>query len=226
MARWSMVKYARTGDGAHLAFQEGGSGPPLLLFIEGFVSIEDMDDEPRLAHALERRTRFSRAIRFDRRGIGLSDRSPLATQPNLDQWLDDALAVLDAAEVEKAILFGDRGGALLALGFAARHPERVQRLVLVNGYATFMAGDDHPAGADLAFMATVRERMFDPMHPDGPFDIITHLAPSAADDVRFRARWDRAGRRGRALKPPARCGRSSRLSTSATSSAMSTPRRS
>ncbi len=61
MSRWSDVRYARTPDDVHLAYQEAGTGPPLLLLIEGFVPIEDMDDEPRLAALLSRIATFSQA---------------------------------------------------------------------------------------------------------------------------------------------------------------------
>jgi class 3 adenylate cyclase/pimeloyl-ACP methyl ester carboxylesterase len=196
MNRWSDVRYARTPDGVHLAYQEAGTGPPLLLLIEGFVPIEDMDDEPRLSAALSRIGTFSHAIRFDRRGIGLSDPSPRDAPPTLEQWLDDVETVLDAAGVGEAVVVGDRGGALIGLGLAALRPRRVHSLVVVNGFARFMAADDHPHGADPAFMVEVGKRLFDTQHPEGPFDIIGHLAPSAAEDTRFREWWDRAGRRG------------------------------
>ena len=196
MRRWSDVKYARTGDGLHLAYQEAGEGSALLLLVDGFIPIESMDDEPRLAAAMERLAGFGHVIRFDRRGIGLSDRAPDGSRPTLEQWLDDAEAVLDAAECDEAVVVGDRGGALIAIGLAALRPRRVRSMILVNGFAKFMASVDHPIGVDPQFMAETRERLFDPQHPDGPFDIIGYLAPSAADDVRFRAWWDRAGRHG------------------------------
>jgi class 3 adenylate cyclase/pimeloyl-ACP methyl ester carboxylesterase len=179
-----------------LAFQEAGSGPDLLLFLEGFIPIDTMDDEPHLGAALRRLASFSHAIRFDRRGIGLSDPSGPDSPPTLEQWLDDAEAVLDALGCRQATLLGDRGGALIAAGFAALRPNRVRSLVLINGFAKFLAGPGHPCGEDPAFIANIRDRMLDPNHPDGPFDIIDHLAPTVAHDVRFRQWWDGAGRRG------------------------------
>jgi len=196
MAEWSDPMYAQTRDGAHLAFQEAGTGPDLLLFLEGFIPIDTMDDEQHLCGALRRLASFSHAIRFDRRGIGLSDPSAPDSPPTLEQWLDDAEAVLDAVGSRRATVLGDRGGALIAVGLAALRPHRVRSLVLVNGFAKFLAGPDHPSGEDPAFIANIRERMLDPTHPDGPFDIISHLAPTVVGDVRFRQWWDRAGRRG------------------------------
>ena len=195
MAEWSDVMYARTRDGVHLAYQEAGSGPDLLLLLDGFVPIDSMDDEWRLAGALRRIAGFSHAIRFDRRGIGLSDPTTPDAPPTLEQWLDDAEAVLDAAGCRDAIVLGDRAGTCIAAGLAALRPHRVRSLVLVNGFARFLSAPDHSSGADPALIEHVRERVLQPDHPDGPFDIIRFLAPSVADDVRFRAWWDRTGRR-------------------------------
>jgi pimeloyl-ACP methyl ester carboxylesterase len=83
----------------------------------------------------------------------------------------------------------------IAAGLAALRPNRVRSLVLVNGFARFLSAPDHSSGADPAFIEHVRERVLQPDHPDGPFDIIRLLAPNVADDVRFRAWWDRTGRR-------------------------------
>jgi len=196
MAEWSDVRYATTRDGVHLAYQDAGEGPDLLLITEGFLPIDALDDEPHLAGALRRIAGFSRAIRFNRRGIGLSDRSAPDVPPTLDQWLDDTEAVLDAAGCRDAVIVGDTGGALVAAGLAALRAHRVRSLVLVNGYARFFAGPDHPSGEDPAFIDRVRARLRDPDHPDGPFDVLGHLAPSVADDVRFRSWWDSSGRRG------------------------------
>ena len=196
MAEWSDPGYALARDGAHLAFQEAGSGPDLLLLLEGFIPIDTMDDEPHLGGTLRRLASFSHTIRFDRRGIGLSDPTGTDSPPTLEQWLDDAEAVLDAVGCREATVLGDRGGALIAAGFAALRPHRVRSLVLVNGFAKFFAGPDHPYGEDPSFIDNIRDRLLTSNHPDGPFDIIEHLAPTVAHDVRFRQWWDRAGRRG------------------------------
>jgi pimeloyl-ACP methyl ester carboxylesterase len=71
------VRYARTTDGAHIAFQVLGDGPVDLLLELGAGSSIDLVCEVRpFARLLRRLASFSRLIFFDRRGIGLSD--PLA----------------------------------------------------------------------------------------------------------------------------------------------------
>jgi pimeloyl-ACP methyl ester carboxylesterase len=67
------IQYANTGD-AYVAYQILGDGPrDLLVIMEGFIPVDTMDDEPRLARSMARLCALARLVRFDRRGIGLSD---------------------------------------------------------------------------------------------------------------------------------------------------------
>src|SRR5260221_474960 len=82
------TRYAKSGD-VNIAYQVVGDGPLDLVLVPGFVShLENDWDEPRSAHFLERLASFSRLIRFDKRGPGLSDRPPglpdLETPPGAD----------------------------------------------------------------------------------------------------------------------------------------------
>jgi pimeloyl-ACP methyl ester carboxylesterase len=72
---------------------------------------------------------------FDKRGTGLSDR--LGQLPNLDQRMDDARAVMDAAGIERATIMGVSEGGSLAVLFAASHPERCSALILYGAFARF-----------------------------------------------------------------------------------------
>ena len=83
---------------------------------------------------------FSRLIRFDCGGLGLSDPLPAGTNPSIEGWGRDALAVMDAAGAARAVLLASGGGAMAALWVAATHPERVTSLVLVNGTAHVRPG--------------------------------------------------------------------------------------
>ena len=70
---------------------------------------------------------------FDKRGTGLSDRG--SEVPSLDQRMDDARAVMDAAGMERAAMLGVSEGGPLAILFAATYPERCQGLVLYGTFA-------------------------------------------------------------------------------------------
>src|SRR6478736_542969 len=91
------IQYATSGD-AYVAYQVLGDGPrDLVVGMEGFITVDTMDDEPRLARCMTRLCSFARLVRFDRRGIGLSDPVAPTDPPTLEQWVGDGLAVLDAA---------------------------------------------------------------------------------------------------------------------------------
>jgi pimeloyl-ACP methyl ester carboxylesterase/DNA-binding CsgD family transcriptional regulator len=77
-------------------------------------------------------TREHRLVRHDLRGCGLSDREPV--ELGIDAWVADLEAVVEAAGLERFVLFGICQGAGIAAAFAARHPERVRRLVLYGSY--------------------------------------------------------------------------------------------
>jgi class 3 adenylate cyclase len=67
---------------------------------------------------------------FDKRGIGSSDR--FTRHPTLEERIGDITAVMEAEGIERASLLGFSEGGLMSQLFAAMHPERVDRLVLVN----------------------------------------------------------------------------------------------
>jgi pimeloyl-ACP methyl ester carboxylesterase len=128
----SETRFARSGD-AHIAYSVTGEGPFELAFVpDGIIPIASMEEEPHFERFLRRLESFSRLIRFDRRGIGLSDPVTPSSPPTLEQWADDLRAVLDAAVCQRAALLGMAEGGLLMTLFAATYPERTSALVLVN----------------------------------------------------------------------------------------------
>lgn len=184
------TQFARSPDGRHIAFQVAGdTGTPLLYTSSGFISIDSIDDEPDLARAMGGLESFCRVMRFDRGGIGLSD--PVSEAPTLEQWIGDALAVLDAVSCQSTAVFAPADVALMAIGLAAMHPERVTALVLIDGYARFTAAPDYPYGWTPEEAQDIRQSAL-----AGDIDVLSMIAPTRADDERFRAWWDRAGHRG------------------------------
>src|SRR5438045_1256202 len=111
------TRYAKSGS-VNIAYQVTGDGPRDIVLVPGFVSHLDNDwDEPRSAHLMERLASFSRLIRFDKRGTGLSDRP--GDMPDLETRMDDVRAVMDAAQSWSAVLLGYSEGGPLAILFAA-----------------------------------------------------------------------------------------------------------
>ena len=148
------TKYARSGD-LSIAYQVIGDGPIDVLWVPGFVShLEQQWDHPHWRRMFGRYAAFSRFIRFDKRGTGLSDRVPVAT---LEERMDDVRAVLDAVGSERTAIVGLSEGGPLALLFAATYPERVTALALVSSFARLARADDHPEGVTPEVFAGFRD---------------------------------------------------------------------
>src|SRR5215216_2946735 len=116
------TRYARSGD-LSIAYQVFGEGPIDLVFVFGFIShVELAWESPWLRGVLERFAGFARVLWFDKRGIGLSDRSlGLGTQ---EDRMDDIRAVMDAVGSERAAIVGLSESGPLSILFAATYPER------------------------------------------------------------------------------------------------------
>jgi hypothetical protein len=84
------TRYARS-DGAHIAYHTLGDGPLDLLELPNgmYFSIEDTFDEPRWERFERALASFARVIRFDFRGIGMSDPFDPADPPSVGQWVRD-----------------------------------------------------------------------------------------------------------------------------------------
>ena len=141
------VLYVKTPDGAHLAYQVFGQGSFDLVVVPGFASnVEQMWRVEPFARGLRGLGSFARVIVFDPRGTGLSDHNTTASSPTLEAQMDDIRAVMDAAGVERAALFGFELGANLCAVFAAAQPSRVVACVLHGSVARGQRSSDYPWG--------------------------------------------------------------------------------
>ncbi len=191
----NVVRYANS-SGAFVAYQAIGEGSrDLLVVMDGFISVDMMDDEPRLARCMARLGSFARLIRFDRRGIGLSDPVSISLPPTLEQWVEDAIAVLDAVESDRAVVLASAEASSVALLLGATHPDRVESVVVVNGFARASADVDYPEGVPAEKLAELLDRTV-ASPADGNDDFLMEVAPSVANDAGFRQWWELAGRRG------------------------------
>jgi class 3 adenylate cyclase/pimeloyl-ACP methyl ester carboxylesterase len=139
------TQYARSGD-VHLAYQVIGEGPrDIVLVLDWASHLEALWEQPLVAEFISSLNRFARVIWFDMRGVGLSDRVVDAAV-SAEDWLEDVSAVMDASGSERATIVAHGHAVQLALLFAATHPERVDSLVLINGFARLLRSDDYPAG--------------------------------------------------------------------------------
>ena len=137
------TKFAKLGKD-RIAYQIVGDGPVDLLWVPGIGDALDARWEyGPCASFLWRLASFSRLIMMDRRGVGASDPVPLEALPNWEEFVDDALAVLDAANSHRTVLLASNDAAPTAILFAATRPERTRSLILFNAPAPVVA--ENPA---------------------------------------------------------------------------------
>jgi pimeloyl-ACP methyl ester carboxylesterase len=137
------TRYARSGD-VSIAYQVTGDGPFDVVFISPFLSHVELFWKTDTGPAMEELSSFCRLIRFDKRGVGMSDR--VSGAPTLETRMDDARAVMDAVGSARAAFFGSSEGAAMSLLFAATYPERTAALVLRGAYPRTMWAPDYPWG--------------------------------------------------------------------------------
>jgi len=195
VAQTPRTRYASRGD-LDIAYQIIGEGPVDLVVMPGpFIPIDSIDDEPSMHRFYRRLASFSRVIRFDHRGMGMSSRIGSADTITLSCWAEDAVTVMNAVGCERATIFGSGFTAMSALLLAADHPERVASLVLVNGAARLLWAPDYQAGAQLSGASRYTTTAIEPDAVERGLDVLQAMAPSVADDRAFRAWWDVAGNR-------------------------------
>ena len=132
--------------GVRLYWRESGSGdPPLLIMGLGYSSGMWHHIESGLA-------RHFRVILFDNRGIGKSEAPPGPLL--IPDMAEDAVAVLDAAGVESAFVFGLSMGGFIAQELALGHPQRVRALVL----GATACGGPHTVRAEQEVLDTLETR--------------------------------------------------------------------
>ena len=130
------TSYARL-DGDRIGYQVFGHGPPEVVTTIGSYSHMDLVwEDPAIALYFRSLGSFSRVIRFDRRGTGVSDRLHLELLPPWESWAEELAVVLDAVGSQQAAIIAQVDSGPMALMFASTRPERTSALVLVNTTAS------------------------------------------------------------------------------------------
>jgi pimeloyl-ACP methyl ester carboxylesterase/DNA-binding CsgD family transcriptional regulator len=137
------IRFCKAHDGVRLAWARHGDGPPLVRAGTWLTHAEFDWDSPVWRHWLKGLGERHTVIRYDERGCGLSDRD--IPDVTLEASVGDLEAVVDAAGLDRFVLLGISAGAPVAVAYAARHPDRIERLVLYGGYAFWSTGADEEA---------------------------------------------------------------------------------
>ena len=182
-----------SSDDLNIAYQVTGAGDVDLVLVAGFVSHLTLDwTERRHAHFLHRLGTFSRLIRFDKRGTGMSDRP--GSLPDLETRMGDVAAVMDAAGRSGRCCSGTPRAGRCRSSTRPAIPERVHGLVIYSSYARRLWAPDYPWG----FRPEERARYAAQLEQDWAWEAdMRRMCPNADEEL---ARW--WGERCRAATSP------------------------
>lgn len=127
------ISFCRTSDSVNIAVATVGNGPILVKTANWLNHLEHDWQSPIWSPMLRRLAARFRLVRYDGRGNGLSDRE--MADVSLAGFERDLEAVVDCLGLQRFALLGLSQGGAAAATFAARHPERVSRLILYGAYA-------------------------------------------------------------------------------------------
>ena len=126
------ISFRRTADGVSIACASVGAGPPLVKAANWLTHVDYDWDSPAWSPLLHWLAERYRLLRYDNRGTGLSDRT--VDEISFQGFVYDFEAAVDALAVDRFAILGISQGASVAIDYAARHPERVSKLILLGGY--------------------------------------------------------------------------------------------
>jgi pimeloyl-ACP methyl ester carboxylesterase/DNA-binding SARP family transcriptional activator len=139
------IRYCFAVDGVRIAHACTGEGPPLVKAANWLNHLELDWTGPVWGRLFTALSRDHTLVRYDERGNGLSDWA--VEDLSFEAFVRDLETVVDSLGLERFPLLGISQGSAVSIEYAARHPERVSKLVLLGGYA---AGWRHLAGPDEA----------------------------------------------------------------------------
>jgi pimeloyl-ACP methyl ester carboxylesterase len=159
-------RFCTSADGTRIAIGICGDGPPLLLIPSGGFGMEFNFSLPEFRSYIEALAARVTVVMFDRRGGGASDRDVEDLSPETE--VADVRCVVDAAGIAGCTVMTEVWSTLIGALFAARHRDRVERLVLWSPVVG-------PADELLAMAAGIRANWSDARRvsatrtlPDGP----------------------------------------------------------
>lgn len=127
------IRFCTTPDRVKLAYAVSGEGPPLVMAATWLSHLEHQWRSASWQPWLQAFSREHNLLRYDARGCGLSDRN--ANDLSFEAWVRDLECVIEAASFRRFDLIAKCWGGPIAIAYAARHPNRVNRLILYGANA-------------------------------------------------------------------------------------------
>jgi pimeloyl-ACP methyl ester carboxylesterase len=150
------IRYCTTADEVNLAYSTVGSGPLIVRVLGHFTHLEMEWEWPDLRRFWEDLAARCTVVRYDGRGMGLSD--PYAGEFTEETRQLDLDAVLNAVQAENAALLGISEGGWTAATYANSHPARITRIILYGAYARgARARPQHDIEEEQALITLIRK---------------------------------------------------------------------
>ena len=127
------VLFCTSGNAVRIAYARVGTGPPIVKTGNWLNHLEYDWESPVWSHLLRWLATGHQLIRYDARGNGLSDWD--VQDLSFDAFVRDLESVVDAAALDRFVLFGASQGCAFSIAYAVKHPKRVSKLVLYGGFA-------------------------------------------------------------------------------------------
>jgi pimeloyl-ACP methyl ester carboxylesterase/DNA-binding CsgD family transcriptional regulator len=174
------LRFCRGAGGVRIAYAVHGAGPPVVVVACWLSNLQHDWVSPVWRHFLDDLGMIATVVRYDERGFGLSDWD--VADLSFEARLADLEALVDAAGLDRFALLGMSGTSPVALAYAARHPDRVSRLVMYGGFAGLAEPFTPEEEADeSAYRALIRAGW---ARPDPIFRRVftTQFIPDATDE--------------------------------------------
>ena len=150
------IRYCTTADGLSIAYAVVGSGPVIVRVLGHFSHLEMEWQWPDLRRFWEHLAEHCTVVRYDGRGVGLSDRFDGDFTEETRQL--DLAAVLDAVGAEKTVLLGVSEGGWTAAQYAIQHEQAISHIVLYGAYSRgAQARPGYDADEDRALITLIRK---------------------------------------------------------------------
>lgn len=124
-----------TYDGRRVAYATVGEGPAVVVPPWWISHVDREWQDPRFRRFFSVLAERHTVVRYDRIGVGLSDRDRGAGDMTLEAEVGLLRAAIDHLELDRCSLLGVSCGGCIAAGLAADEPDRVERFVTFGGYA-------------------------------------------------------------------------------------------
>ncbi len=167
------IGFCTSADGTRIAYATLGEGPPLVRVWPWARTLDAEFEHPEVRAHLEGLANGRMLVRFDRRGVGASQRE--VDDLSLEAHVADLAAVVEHLHLERFDLHGDFDACAICIAYAASHTARVGRLVLTGAYA---CGEDlnmRDASQDMADLfrsnwSLGRRMIASTVFPNGPVE--------------------------------------------------------